>query len=80
MYELEALKPSVSDAPVYKPIQNLIDADNVKEISLDEDDRCQGYAWKFYDLTDDRRAFLEEHNYLRPKRRSTGSTTHLRQA
>ncbi|MFC7237710.1 PadR family transcriptional regulator [Saliphagus sp. GCM10025317] len=64
MYELEALNPSVSDATVYKHIQKLIDADIVKEVALDDDDRRQGYPWKFYGLTDEGRDFLEAHNLL----------------
>jgi len=64
MYELEALNPSVSEATVYKHIQKLIDAGVVKEVALDEDDRRQGYPWKFYGLTDEGRAFLEAHNLL----------------
>jgi len=64
MYELEQLNPSVSDATVYKHIQKLIDAGIVKEVALDDDDRRQGYPWKFYGLTDEGRAFLEEHNLL----------------
>jgi DNA-binding MarR family transcriptional regulator len=64
MYELEELNPSVSDATVYKHIQKLIDAGIVKEIALDDEDRQQGYPWKFYGLTDEGREFLEEHNLL----------------
>jgi DNA-binding MarR family transcriptional regulator len=64
MYELEELNPSVSDATVYKHIQKLIDAGIVKEVALDEDQRRQGYPWKFYGLTEDGREFLEEHNLL----------------
>lgn len=64
MYELEELNPSVSDATVYKHIQKLIDAGIVKEVALDDDQRRQGYPWKFYDLTEDGREFLDEHNLL----------------
>jgi DNA-binding MarR family transcriptional regulator len=64
MYELEELNPSVSDATVYKHIQKLIDAGIVDEVALDDDQRRQGYPWKFYGLTDEGRAFLEEHNLL----------------
>lgn len=64
MYELDQLNPSVSDATVYKHIQKLIDAGIVTEVALSTDDRRQGYPWKFYELTDDGRAFLEEHNLL----------------
>ncbi len=64
MYELEQLNPSVSDATVYKHIQKLIDAGIVKEVALDDDERRQGYPWKFYGLTDEGRAFLDEHNLL----------------
>jgi DNA-binding PadR family transcriptional regulator len=64
MYELEELNPGVSDATVYKHIQKLIDAGIVKEVALDDDQRRQGYPWKFYGLTDEGRAFLEEHSLL----------------
>jgi DNA-binding MarR family transcriptional regulator len=64
MYELEELNPSVSDATVYKHIQKLIDAGIVKEVALDDDQRRQGYPWKFYGLTEEGRGFLEEHNLL----------------
>jgi DNA-binding PadR family transcriptional regulator len=64
MYELEELNPSVSDATVYKHIQKLIDAGIVKEVALDDDQRRQGYPWKFYGLTDEGREFLEAHNLL----------------
>jgi len=64
MYELEELNPSVSDATVYKHVQKLIDEGIVKEVALDDDQRRQGYPWKFYGLTDEGRAFLEEHNLL----------------
>ena len=64
MYELEELNPSVSDATVYKHIQKLIDAGIVTEVALDDDQRRQGYPWKFYGLTEDGREFLETHNLL----------------
>ncbi|MDG5761780.1 helix-turn-helix transcriptional regulator [Natronococcus sp. A-GB1] len=65
MYELEELNPSVSEATVYKHTQKLIDAGIVKEVALDNNERRQGYPWKFYGLTDDGREFLEEHNLLK---------------
>jgi len=64
MYELEELNPSVSDATVYKHIQKLIDEGIVKEVALDDDQRRQGYPWKFYGLTEDGREFLNDHNLL----------------
>ena len=64
MYELEALNPSVSDATVYKHIQKLIDAGIVKEVALDDDQRRQGYPWKFYGLTEEGQEFLDDHNLL----------------
>lgn len=64
MYELEELNPSVSDATVYKHIQKLIDAGIVKGVALDDDQRRQGYPWKFYGLTEEGREFLEGHNLL----------------
>ena len=64
MYELEELNPSVSDATVYKHVQKLIDAGIVEEVALPQDERRQGYPWKFYGLTDEGREFLEEHNLL----------------
>ena len=64
MYELEELNPSVSDATIYKHIQKLIDAGIVEEVALDDNQRRQGYPWKFYGLTEEGREFLEEHNLL----------------
>lgn len=64
MYELEEFNPGVSDATIYKHIQKLIDAGIVKEVVLDDDQRRQGYPWKFYGPTEDDRTFLEEHNLL----------------
>ncbi|SFC06365.1 Transcriptional regulator PadR-like family protein [Halobiforma haloterrestris] len=64
MYELEQLNPSVSEATVYKHVQKLIEAGIVEEVTLPEDERRQGYPWKFYGLTDEGRAFLEAHNLL----------------
>ena len=64
MYELEELNPSVSDATVYKHVQKLIDAGIVEEVALDDDERRQGYPWKFYGLTEGGREFLEGHNLL----------------
>jgi DNA-binding transcriptional ArsR family regulator len=64
MYELERLNPSVSDATVYKHVQKLIDAGIVEEVVLPDDERRQGYPWKFYGLTDEGRQFLEAHNLL----------------
>jgi len=64
MYELEELNPSVSEATVYKHIQKLIDAGIVREVPLDDDQRRQGYPWKFYGLTPEGRTFLDKHNLL----------------
>lgn len=64
LYELSQLNPSVSEATVYKHIQKLIDAGIVTEVTLPEDERRQGFPWKFYGLTEAGRAFLKEHNVL----------------
>ncbi|SIS21469.1 MarR family transcriptional regulator [Natronorubrum thiooxidans] len=64
MYELEELNPSVSDATVYKHVQKLIDAGIVKEVALDDNERRQGYPWKFYGLSEEGREFLDNHNLL----------------
>ena len=64
MYEFEELNPSVSEATVYKHIQKLIDAGIVREVALDDDQRRQGYPWKFYGLTEGGREFLDAHNLL----------------
>jgi predicted ArsR family transcriptional regulator len=58
MYELEELNPSVSEATVYKHIQKLIDAGIVKQVHPADDQRRQGYPWKFYGLTEEDREFL----------------------
>ena len=64
MYELEQLNPSVSEATVYKHVQKLVDAGVLEDVVLPEDERRQGYPWKFYRLTDEGRTFLERHNLL----------------
>jgi predicted ArsR family transcriptional regulator len=64
MYELEVVNPSVSDATIYKHIQRLIDASIVTGVALDDDQRRQGYPWKFYGLPEEGREFLEAHNLL----------------
>ncbi|WP_254763562.1 helix-turn-helix domain-containing protein [Natrinema marinum] len=64
LYELEQLNPSVSEATVYKHVQKLIDAGIVEAVTLPNDRRQQGYPWTFYRLTDEGRAFLEDHNLL----------------
>ena len=64
MYELEELNPSVSEATVYQHIQKLVDAGIVEEVALDDDQRRQGYPWKFYGLTEAGREFLEDHSLL----------------
>ena len=64
MYELEELSPSVSEATVYKHMQKLVDAGIVNEVALDDDQRRQGYPWKFYGLTEAGREFLEDHDLL----------------
>ncbi|TYT61556.1 helix-turn-helix transcriptional regulator [Natrialba swarupiae] len=64
MYELEQLNPSVSEATVYKHVQKLIEAGILEAVTLPDDERQQGYPWKFYRLTDEGRAFLDEHNLL----------------
>ena len=64
MYELQELNPSVSEATVYKHIQKLVDAGILKEVALDDDQRRQGYPWKFYGLTAAGREFLEDHGLL----------------
>ncbi|ODR79529.1 PadR family transcriptional regulator [Haladaptatus sp. W1] len=65
MYELEQLNPSISEATVYKHVQKLIDVGIVTEVALPDAQRRQGYPWKFYGLTDEGRAFLEDHNLLK---------------
>ena len=64
MYELDELNPSVSEATVYKHIQKLVDAGIVKEVALADDQRRQGYPWKFYGITEAGREFLEDHSLL----------------
>ena len=64
MYELEQLNPSVSDATVYKHVQKLVDAGVLDAVELPEDERRQGYPWKFYRLSDEGRRFLADHDVL----------------
>ncbi|ARS88799.1 helix-turn-helix transcriptional regulator [Natrarchaeobaculum aegyptiacum] len=64
MYELEQLNPSVSEATVYKHVQKLVDAGVLEAVTLPEEQRQQGYPWKFYRASDEGREFLERHNLL----------------
>ena len=75
MYELEELNPSVSEATVYKHMQKLIDAGIVREVALDDDQRRQGYPWKFYGLTEGVASSWTRTTCSPRRRRSSRSTT-----
>lgn len=64
----------MSEATVYKHIQKLIDADIVEGVALPDDERRQGYPWKFYRLTDEGRTFLANHNLLEAEECFSAST------
>lgn len=64
LYELEQCNPGLSESTVYKHLHKLVDAGVVETVELPQEERTQGLPWKFYGLTDEGRAFLEEHTLL----------------
>ncbi|MDZ7730994.1 MAG: MarR family winged helix-turn-helix transcriptional regulator [Natrialbaceae archaeon] len=64
LYELEQCNPDISEATVYKHVQKCIDVGVLEAVTLPDEKRQQGLPWTFYTLTDDGRAFLEDHRLL----------------
>jgi len=63
--ELDYVNPSKSRTTIRQHLAELVDAGIVEEVLLPEDQRRNDRPYKFYGLSEDGRAFLEEHKLLR---------------
>jgi len=63
--ELNYVNPEKSRTTIRQHLQRLVDAGIVEEVLLPEGRRRNDRPYKFYGLSDDGRAFLEEHGLLR---------------
>jgi DNA-binding transcriptional ArsR family regulator len=63
--ELDYVNPSKSRTTIRQHLEELVDADIVEEVLLPEDQRRNDRPYKFYGLSEEGRAFLEEHKLLR---------------
>jgi len=63
--ELDYVNPSKSRTTIRQHLEELVDAGIVEEVLLPEDQRRNDRPYKFYGLSEDGRAFLEEHKLLR---------------
>lgn len=67
MKELDYVNPSKSQTTIRQHLQVLVDAGIVEEMLLPKDQRSNDRPYKFYGLSDDGRAFLQEHKLLRAR-------------
>ncbi|OAQ54484.1 transcriptional regulator [Natrinema mahii] len=63
--ELDYVNPSKSRTTIRQHLQQLVEADIVEEVTLPDDRRRNDLPYKFYGISDEGRAFLEEHDLLR---------------
>jgi len=63
--ELDYVNPSKSRTTIRQHLEELIEAGIVEEVLLPEDRRRNDRPYKFYGLSEEGRAFLEEHKLLR---------------
>jgi hypothetical protein len=63
--ELDYVNPSKSRTTIRQHLDALVDVGIVEEVLLPEDHRRNDRPYKFYGLSDEGRAFLEEHKLLR---------------
>jgi len=63
--ELDYVNPSKSRTTIRQHLEELVDAGIVEEVLLPEDQRRNDRPYKFYGLSEEGRAFLEEHKLLR---------------
>lgn len=63
--ELDYVNPSKSRTTIRQHLEELVDAGIVEEALLPGDQRRNDRPCKFYGLSDEGRAFLEEHKLLR---------------
>ncbi|ACV12828.1 putative transcriptional regulator [Halorhabdus utahensis DSM 12940] len=63
--ELDYVNPGKSRTTIRQHLAELVDAGIVEEVLLPEDQRRNDRPYKFYGLSEEGRAFLEEHKLLR---------------
>ena len=63
--ELDYVNPSKSQTTIRQHLQQLVDVGIVEEITLPKDRRRNDLPYKFYGISEDGRAFLDEHGLLR---------------
>ncbi|MDS0301166.1 transcriptional regulator [Halogeometricum sp. S1BR25-6] len=63
--ELDYVNPSKSQTTIRQHLQQLADAGIVETATLPKDRRRNNLPYKFYGISDDGRAFLDEHGLLR---------------
>jgi len=63
--ELDYVNPSKSRTTIRQHLEELVDAGIVEEVLLSEERRRNDRPYKFYGLSEEGRAFLEEHKLLR---------------
>lgn len=63
--ELDYVNPSKSRTTIRQHLQQLVDAGIVEEVLLPEDRRRNDLPYKFYGISGEGRAFLEDHGLLR---------------
>lgn len=65
--ELAYVNPSKSQTTIRQHLQHLVDVGIIEEVFLPEEQRRNDRPYKFYGLSDDGRAFLQEHKLLRAR-------------
>ncbi|ELZ28968.1 hypothetical protein C474_13739 [Halogeometricum pallidum JCM 14848] len=63
--ELDYVNPSKSQTTIRQHLQQLVEAGIVETLTLPKDRRRNNLPYKFYGISDDGRAFLDEHGLLR---------------
>ncbi|WP_440009146.1 helix-turn-helix domain-containing protein [Halomicrococcus sp. SG-WS-1] len=63
--ELDYVNPSKSQTTIRQHLQQLIDVGIVEEVVLPKDRRQNDRPYKFYGLSEDGHAFLDDHGLLR---------------
>ena len=63
--ELDYVNPSKSQTTIRQHLLQLVDAGIVEAVTLPKDRRRNDLPYKFYGISDDGRAFLDEHGLLR---------------
>ncbi len=63
--ELNYVNPSKSQTTIRQHLEKLVTEDILEVVSLPKDQRQNDLPYKFYGLSEDGRAFLEDHGLLR---------------